>query len=325
MSIMGGFVQGLAGGLSSQIQDKREQFRNSVDTYRQQAQAAYQTYVKTMNEQKAFKRQVENFATQHFGGNVDAARTFLDMHNNDISAANKDILNRGVPEIVNTIAPTLEEQLSDIGIARQEGQLPGQQAELATPAVSDPAQQGVMDHVMSIGKKLFGPVDIADVRSHVAAEMGMSPEELQGIMSGSYLGTDGYTPVQMRQNRLGLDDITNPDAALLKLASMDPESLSPGQRAIQAEARNLIAQKNASRAASGQGAISLLDRLFGVGGEEVEYKPNPRLNANAHRGPSNEEAKLGGTVPPSIADGTIIEKDGAPDLMALRGKWVLAP
>lgn len=310
MSFMGGFAQGLAGGLSDQIQDRRDQFRESVNTYRQQAQAAYQSYVKTMNEQKAFKRQVENFAVQYFDGNVNAARSYLDQHNNDFAKASKDILDRGVPEVLGEIGPSLEQQIADIGLARQEGQLPGQQEE---QAAADPVQQGVMDHVRSFGKKLFGPVDISEVRAHVAAEMGMDPEQLHGIMMGAYNQAQDYTPVQLGQNRIALSDLTSADGALLKIASIPDEQLSPGMRAVKAEAIRINAERNASRAASGLGgAADLFNEIRKNAQGGPAFEPTTRESSQRYRRENFEDEG----IPMDLPDGTqVMSPDGVPHVV----------
>ena len=114
MAFLTGLVGGYADAKAEQMRTNEQRYQEMLETYRARALEAHQTYNKTKQAQQAQLRGLKNFATQHFGGDLDAARSYVDLFGGDITEAHKPILDRGTPSWAGS---TEQQMANEIGRA----------------------------------------------------------------------------------------------------------------------------------------------------------------------------------------------------------------
>src|SRR5690554_4687928 len=243
MAFLSGLVGGYADAKAEQMRTNEQRYQEMLETYRARALEAYQTYNKTKQAQQAQLRGLKNFAAQHFGGDLDAARSYADLYGGDVAEAHKAILDRGAP----SWSGSTDQQMADAGLtdtAAPTAQASGQAAAMGDPVRTLPAQQapqaqqqeqqsaqqqeqpvsdgeaGLLDTLTSFiqerASRIFNPPGMPEVRQQVADEMGMDVEQLNALMSYNYSLDPGYTPVAMEHPRLGISDLSNVENTIIR-------------------------------------------------------------------------------------------------------------
>lgn len=272
MAFLTGLVSGYADTKAEQMRTNEQRYQEMLETYRSRALEAYQTFNKTKQAQQAQLRGLKNLATQHFGGDLDAARSFADLYGGDVAEAHKAILDRGAP----SWAGSTEQQMANAGLsdtAAPASQASGQATSMGDPMRTQPVQQapqaqqtaqqqdqpasdgeaGLLDTLTSFiqerASRIFNPPGMPEVRQQVAEEMGMDVEQLNALMSYNYSLDPGYTPVAMEHPRLGISDLSNVENTIIRDAYV-----RGGPEAAVAAAQGLEARK-------GQRAQTVADAL----------------------------------------------------------------
>lgn len=137
MAFLSGLVGGYADAKAEQMRTNEQRYQEMLETYRARALEAYQTFNKTKQAQQAQLRGLKNFATQHFGGDLDAARSYVDLFGGDITEAHKAILDRGAP----SWSGSTDQQMANAGLsgtAAPTAQASGQAAATGDPMRAQP-------------------------------------------------------------------------------------------------------------------------------------------------------------------------------------------